>query len=315
MSSYFKDFPSVEYRFGDEETFTKFQHLGTNVDVIDQMKSYVSFYETYHIQNGERPEQLSYKLYRNTDYYWTFYLLNDHLRQGGWPVRDADLYPKVQEYYPNTVIGTDTITRNKKPFYVPATEEIIYVPEEIPTPLCVSPYFKIGSCVWFERSKVYGKILKIDQEMGLITTDAKNVKGIERTMSVLPDSEVVKLQNDPNYIPTQTTSDTEIIKLWDEFDAPHHYEDAESNWVYPNPSGEYPYPRDQNKMRRWDPIEKDWAIVSDKSTVNSVSNYERIAELNESQKIISVVRKDVIGQIVSEFKKLLKISNGATSRV
>ncbi len=151
--------------------------------------------------------------------------------------------------------------------------------------------------------------------MGLISTEAKNVKVIERTMSFLSDSEVGKLLNDPTYFPTQTTSDTEIKKLWDEFDAPHHYEDAESNWVYPNPSGEYPYPRDQNKMRRWDPIEKDWAIVSDKSTVNSVSNYERISELNDSQKIISVVRKDTIGQIVSEFQKLMKISNGATSRV
>ena len=306
MSSYFKDFPSVEYRFGDEETFTKFQHLGTSIDVIDQMKSYVSFYETYQIQNGERPEQLSYKIYNNTDYYWTFYLLNDHLRQSGWPIRDADLYPKVQEYYPNTVIGTDTVTRNKKPFYVP---------EEIPTPLCMSPYFQVGSWVWFDRSKVYGQILKIDQEMGLITTTAKGVKGIEHTMSVLEESEVVRLQNDPDYIPIKTTADTQIAKLWDEFDAPHHYEDAESNWVYPNPSGEYPFARNQNKMRRWDPIEKDWAIVSDKSTVNSISNYERIVELNESQKIISVVRKDAIGQIVSEFKKLLKISNGATSRV
>ena len=38
MSNYFQDFPVVDYYFGDEETTTRFQHLGTAVDILEQVK-------------------------------------------------------------------------------------------------------------------------------------------------------------------------------------------------------------------------------------------------------------------------------------
>ena len=100
MSSYFRNFPVVDYKFGNEYTTSTFQHLGTYVDIIDQVKDYSVYYQTYNIRNGERPETLSYALYRNTDYYWTFYLLNDHLRENGWPIRDADVYDQGTEVLP-----------------------------------------------------------------------------------------------------------------------------------------------------------------------------------------------------------------------
>ena len=68
MSNYFEEFPLVDYKFGEEDTTTKFQHLGTYVDILDQVKDYSVYYETYAIQNGERPEQLSYKLYRDVNH-------------------------------------------------------------------------------------------------------------------------------------------------------------------------------------------------------------------------------------------------------
>ena len=72
MSDYFKNFPVVDYKFGDETTPVQFQHIGTAVDILEQVRPFNVYYQNYVIQNGERPEQLSYKLYRNTDYYWTF---------------------------------------------------------------------------------------------------------------------------------------------------------------------------------------------------------------------------------------------------
>ena len=69
MSNYFKEFPVVDYKFGDEVDTTRFQHLGTMVDILDQIKDYGVYYELYHIQNGERPETLSYKLYGDVNFY------------------------------------------------------------------------------------------------------------------------------------------------------------------------------------------------------------------------------------------------------
>ena len=38
----------------------------------------------------------------------------------------------------------------------------------------------------------------------------------------------------------------------------------------------------------------------------SISNYERLLEINSEQKIISVIKSDVINTIVTEFNTLLK---------
>ena len=69
MSNYFRYFPTVDYKFGEESTTTRFQHLGTYVDIIDQVKEYSVYYQSYNIRNGERPDQLSYSLYDDPDYY------------------------------------------------------------------------------------------------------------------------------------------------------------------------------------------------------------------------------------------------------
>ena len=68
MSNYFRNFPVVDYKFGDELTFNQFQHIGTAVDILDQVKEYSVYYMTYNIRNGERPEQLSYQLYGDVNH-------------------------------------------------------------------------------------------------------------------------------------------------------------------------------------------------------------------------------------------------------
>ncbi len=68
MWDYFKNFPVVNYNFGDEKTSTEFQHIGTAVDILEQVRPFNVYYQNYVIQNGERPEQLSYKLYGHTNH-------------------------------------------------------------------------------------------------------------------------------------------------------------------------------------------------------------------------------------------------------
>jgi hypothetical protein len=85
-TKYFKDIGVVNYRFGDNESSVLFNNLTQYIDVIDGLKDNISFYNKYTIVSGDRPDTLSYKLYGTTDYYWTFFLLNDHIRLSGWPV-------------------------------------------------------------------------------------------------------------------------------------------------------------------------------------------------------------------------------------
>lgn len=291
MSNYFQNFPVVDYKFGDEINFNKFQHLGTAVDILDQVKEYSVYYETYNIQNGERPEQLSYKLYKDVNHYWTFYLLNDHLRQGGWPLRSADVYPKALKYYPNTVVKVSAVTQDKEPKLIDTKDEIIiqYVATKEQTPMAQSQNYVPGNYVYFRFSKSAGEILKIDQKMGMIWTDAKDIRGIDDIVEVIDKEDAEKVRADREYIPEVRRAEMEIIEVYDEHDAPHHYEDVSGNWIYPEYDGEYPFPINHRSV----------------NTMNSISYYQRLTELNDEQKAISVIKKDSINDIVREFNKLL----------
>ncbi len=290
MSNYFNQFPKVDYKFGNETTTSQFQHLGTYVDIIDQIKDLSAYYQTYVIQNGERPEQLSYKLYQNVNYYWTFYLLNDNLRQHGWPLRSADIFPKAQEYYPNTVLAVDGVVRELEGKYLNGVT--YFYPTGKQLPLCRATNFREGMYVWFPKSKTAGKILKIQQEMGLLFTDAQNIRGltIDQTITLIPESEGIKVIADEDYVPEIQYSQMEYSKKYDEFDAPHHYEDASSNWIFPSYTAKYPHPIDHSTV----------------NTVNSVSYYERLLQTNDDASVISVIKRDVIQKIASEFERLLK---------
>lgn len=106
MSRYFAPFPILQYRFGTNEDPVLFQNLSAYIDLVDQVKDDISYYQTIQIEEYERPDTLSYKLYGTTDFYWTFYLLNDDIREGGWPLSGADLQAKALIDYPNRVITT-----------------------------------------------------------------------------------------------------------------------------------------------------------------------------------------------------------------
>jgi hypothetical protein len=111
--AFFRNFPLINYKFGDEIDPAAFQNLSVYVDLIDQIVNDASFYETYTIIDGERPDTLSQKLYDTTDFYWTFYLLNDKLRRQGWPLTYQEVYSKSKLYYPNQVVTTEDVISDR----------------------------------------------------------------------------------------------------------------------------------------------------------------------------------------------------------
>lgn len=114
--TFFSNFPVVDYNFGDEIDPAFFQNLTAYIDILDQVKDDISFYETYTIRDDERPEVLSQRLYGTMDFYYQFYLLNDKLRQQGWPLSEQDVYSQAREYYPNRTLFTDRSMHGE--FYV-----------------------------------------------------------------------------------------------------------------------------------------------------------------------------------------------------
>ena len=111
--AFFSNFPVINYRFGDEIDPAAFQNLSVYIDLVDQIANDASFYEKYTIIDGERPDTLSQKLYGTTDFYWTFYLLNDKIRRQGWPLTYQEVYSKSKLYYPNQVVTTEDVISDR----------------------------------------------------------------------------------------------------------------------------------------------------------------------------------------------------------
>ena len=189
--SYFKNFPDVFYQFGNEKSIELFQNISLYIDIIDQIKNNYAFYQTYYIQQNERPDQLSMRLYDTPEYHWTFYLMNDTIRERGWPLSNKEIIERCIKDYPHLVITTRD---------------------------SLNGIFKIGTQVTGKRSGATGTIAHRTLDLGQIHLE--NVNG------TFIAGEILNWTNERNLIDTITS-----YSIGEEYLSAHHYEDAEGNHV------------------------------------------------------------------------------------
>jgi hypothetical protein len=150
--SMFRNFSYVNYLFGDEISPSVMQNLTTYIDLIDQVKDDVSFYDIFEIPDGYRPDTLSQYLYNSMEYYWMFYLLNEKLRVQGWPLNTQDVYTVAKEYYPNTTLITNFSMHGE--FFI---NDIICAPDE-----------REDAAITFYNPTFKGKIIEKNYDLGQI---------------------------------------------------------------------------------------------------------------------------------------------------
>ena len=103
--SYFLDFPKEFYQFANGDT-ALMQNLSLYIEIVDQVKENSAFYQNVYIRDGQRPDNVSYSLYDNPKLHWTFYLMNDHVREQGWPLTQRSIVEKAKEDFPNITLNT-----------------------------------------------------------------------------------------------------------------------------------------------------------------------------------------------------------------
>lgn len=112
--SFFNYMPRVNYKFGNETTPDVFENIALYADVIDQVKDNISVYQDYYILPDERPDQVSFKLYDTTNYHWTFFLMNNNIRERGWPLSNEKLFNFAKKEYDHTIIVTKAADLSNK---------------------------------------------------------------------------------------------------------------------------------------------------------------------------------------------------------
>jgi hypothetical protein len=197
--SYIRNFPTVNYRFGNNERAVAFQNISIYADIIDQLKDEVTTYEDYTILENMRPDQVSQQIYNTTDYYWTFYILNDKLREQGWPLSQADLVEKAKKDFSGTTLVTATNLVNN----------------QLTSTGAIRNKFVIGSTIQGQSSAVTGTIKHINYDLGQVIVEGS--KSFTAGETILLSSDV-----NVSFVATNVTAEHLSI---------HHYEDANNNYV------------------------------------------------------------------------------------
>jgi len=193
--SYFEFFSDTPYRFGDESSPDTFENIAIYADIIDQIKDNVAFYYDRTVQEFERPDQLSQKLYGTPIYHWTFFLLNNNIRERGWPLSNEEVIEEAVRKYPHTTLTTRTqIT----PLDITLSDASI---------------FQVGRTISGNTSGATATIDHRHLDLGQIVV--KNITG------TFIDGETISSTNADGDIETIVLQSSSI-----EYNAAHHYENA-----------------------------------------------------------------------------------------
>jgi hypothetical protein len=199
-ANYFRNFGTVGYRFGDGETISFFKNITQNVTVLEAARNNATSYNLYTVMSGERPDTLSYKLYGTVDYYWTFYIVNEHLRESGWPIPSYDLLDEAKSKYPyRTVTTNDDVTSFSGD----------------------SERFAVGQTVSGNSSSTIGTIVRKIPEMGQLIINTGTIPNTNK----FNESENISYRD----IDGNTQSAT-LVRESSQYDSVHHYEDSDGEW-------------------------------------------------------------------------------------
>ena len=99
--SFFKNYPPRQLTLDNTNETVNVKDIFRHVDVDDLAIDPFSTYTYYDIGSADRPDIVSQKLYGTTDFYWTFFILNDYLKEGigAWPKSEQELERYITEQY------------------------------------------------------------------------------------------------------------------------------------------------------------------------------------------------------------------------
>lgn len=101
-TNFFSKSDVITYNVTDDGLYVKLTDLTKTVDISTLNENKISYYTYYNINDGDRPDTVSYLLYGTVQYYWTFFILNDNLKEGlhySWPLNNVALDKMINAEY------------------------------------------------------------------------------------------------------------------------------------------------------------------------------------------------------------------------
>lgn len=276
---FFQQFPKTVFDFQNNGIDTKIIDIFRFIKAEDIVSDDLSIYTYYQVKNGDRPDIVSSLLYKTPEYYWTFFILNEHLKTGlsGWPMSTEQFQAYMETEYAGTVITT-------RPIIVRDGDGIITEYRN-----SLADRFIIGETVVGSISGATGRVVSKDAQLSQLRLAAV-------------DGSFIATNAQKELVIGDTSEDSvTTFRVYDYAYAPHHYEDIYGNTWYNN------LYIDESKLYT---VGSGYSNVPTDPTVNdtvltAVSNYEYEQQLNDERSNIRVVRPAAIYDFVNTFKEKL----------
>lgn len=99
---YFRQFPYMAYDIKGDRNKKLVKDILRRVRINQKIKDSVALLEPYDIQDGERPEHVSFKFYGSPVYHWVILLVNEITDPYyGWPLGQRDFQSYITDKYAN----------------------------------------------------------------------------------------------------------------------------------------------------------------------------------------------------------------------
>lgn len=108
MSNYFSYLPDVfvrtsSYRVGGNDPYVMAKNLFRRIKLRDGILQTALGFESYSIQNNERPDQVADKFYNDPEYDWVILLCNNITNiYDDWPLEEGELFRYIMRKYGST---------------------------------------------------------------------------------------------------------------------------------------------------------------------------------------------------------------------
>ena len=271
--NFFKNFPTVEVDLQRNGKINKMVNIFRSVRPLQNFIDDSALYTLYEVQNGERPDIVSQRLYGTSDFYWTFFVINDFLHDGyrSWPCPLDILDKYIAVEYEGFALTTEpeVITNSDgSPIEYRnslAGENITYT--------VGGTRFQLGETVTGSSSNATGTVTKKNLDLNqLIIQSASGT-----------------FETGENVDGASSGASVQIAEVFNYAEAPHHYfklGDTEERVVTP---------------RKF--------INSQLATPNAelrfISNRQYVYELNDERSLIRVIQPEYIAKFTEEFENLI----------
>jgi hypothetical protein len=99
---YFERFPTTYYTLDDQKSVQTVRNIFLRIVINDSIKNNFSLFDEYDIVEGETPEIVADRFYRNPQYHWLILHMNDILDpRYDWPLTTNNLVKYCEGKYTN----------------------------------------------------------------------------------------------------------------------------------------------------------------------------------------------------------------------